>query len=113
MKALAEDVKLKAPSVKKANQKGEELYELCEPSEQEVVRSRLDNLESRYQTLCDKASDKQCKLSRALASKEVFGTGEASLLRWLTEMERKLARLGPISIYPDQTKRQLDDHMVQ
>ena len=99
--------------MEKAKRKGEELYDICVPVEQEVVRTRLDNLESRYQALADKTASKQGKLSRALASNEVFGEGEASLLRWLTETERKLAKLEPISIYPDRTRQQLREHRVQ
>ncbi|XP_033644793.1 dystonin-like [Asterias rubens] len=112
-KALAQEVKLKSPSVDKANQNGEELCRISVPLEREVVRSRLDNLNSRFKALADKSADKQGRLSNALASKEVFGCGEASLLRWLTGTERSLAKQQPISIYPEVTKRQLSEHMVQ
>jgi dystonin len=109
-KALAKEVKGRAPAVDKTKRKGEALEELCVPEEQEVVQSRLDSLDSRYETLAAKTAAREAKLARALANNQVFGQSEATLLRWLTETERQLAKLDPISIYPDRVRRQLATH---
>ena len=82
------------------------------PIEQSSLQSRLDGLENRYDGLRDKSRQKRSDLDRALATSRVFGEDEGALLRWLTDMERKLARPDPISIHPEIVTRQLASQTV-
>ena len=101
-----------SPDVSKAVQCGDKLAQVCTPPEQEPVKFRQDDIKRRYKNICDKVVLRKVQLDKALATSQVFGESEESLMRWMTETERTLSRLEPISVDPVRVEKQHQDHMV-
>eukprot|EP00057_Strongylocentrotus_purpuratus_P020675 XP_011675149.1 PREDICTED: microtubule-actin cross-linking factor 1 isoform X2 [Strongylocentrotus purpuratus] len=110
--AMERDVQNHGPDVRETMSAGRKLQRMVSPSERDSLQTRLDAVQDRYDNIRDKTLQKKVDLNRALATSQVFGEDEAALLRWLTDMERKLGRPQPISIHPEVVQKQLDNQTV-
>lgn len=109
---MERDVQNHGPDVRETMSAGRKLQRMVSPSERDALQTRLDAVQDRYDNIRDKTHQKKVDLNRALATSQVFGEDEAALLRWLTDMERKLGRPQPISIHPEVVQKQLDNQTV-
>ncbi|XP_076373889.1 LOW QUALITY PROTEIN: dystrophin-like [Tachypleus tridentatus] len=76
--------------------------------EREEIQTQMELLNSRWEDLRIKAMDRQSKLHETLM--ELQQQQLNSLRRWLTEMEDKISRLGPVGPDLPAVYRQIEQH---
>ncbi len=77
------------------------------------LRQALHQLQTRWDNIMSRASDRRNKLTDALAQAESFHTNLQDLIAWLTDTEKNLNNLKPVSRVLDTVRHQIENHKVQ
>ncbi|XP_022692769.1 microtubule-actin cross-linking factor 1-like isoform X2 [Varroa jacobsoni] len=111
-KVLMNDIQAHQSTVDSLNKAGHQLIELDRSSRDAgETQSKLANLNARWQSLQDKANDKQRQLEAALREAQLFSQEIQDLLMWLSDVDQQLASSKPVGGLPETAREQLNRFM--
>ena len=73
-----------------------------------VTQSKLNDLNSRWELLIDKAQQRQRELDEVLKEAQAFNQEIQDLLIWLSDVDQQLSSSEPVSGLPETAREQLN-----
>ncbi|XP_022258014.1 dystonin-like, partial [Limulus polyphemus] len=111
-KVLMNDIQAHQTSVDTLNRAGRQLIDADRGSEDaNITQKKLNDLNSRWQQLQDKAADRQRELEEALKEAQAFYQEIQDLLMWLSDTDSQLATSKPVGGLPETAREQLNRFM--
>lgn len=78
----------------------------------QTLKHNLHNLQTRWDNVMSRANERRDKLQEAVTHAESFHDDLQKLIAWLTNTEKTLNNLKPVSRVVDTVKAQIDEHQV-
>ena len=91
---------------------GQTLIGKCSPSTSASLVRSLDNLATRWQSVKTRADERKLKLEEALRQADSFHESLNSSIVWLTNTEKTLNNVKPVSRVVDSCLAQIEQHKV-
>ncbi|CAK9254223.1 unnamed protein product [Sphagnum jensenii] len=111
-KVLMNDIHAHQTSLDTLNIAGKQLMASERGTENaRVTQSKLDNLNSHWEQLHDKASQRQRELEEALKDAQAFNQEIQDLLMWLSDIDGQLVSSKPVGGLPETAREQLNRFM--
>ncbi|XP_071483801.1 microtubule-actin cross-linking factor 1-like [Diadema antillarum] len=110
-KVLQNDIMAHESSVRSVNQAGQNFMASADNRQvANVIRNKLDDVNTKWARLNQKSSDRQRELEGALGETKDFAEEATRLLRWLHDIDGQLSSAQPVGGLPETAREQLDRH---
>ena len=77
-----------------------------------AIKKDVQSLRSRWDNVMSRADERKAKLDEAAGRAEQFHNNLTKFINWLTETERKLKNLKPVSRLVEPVNAQITEHRV-
>lgn len=112
LKVMVNDIQAHQSSVDTLNDAGRQIIESERGSrEASQTQKKLNELNTKWNSLLEKAETKQLELEDALKEAQAFNLEIQDMLSWLNEVESALSASKPVGGLPETAKDQLDRFM--
>jgi len=112
LKVMVNDIQAHQSSVDTLNDAGRQIIESERGSrEASQTQKKLNELNTKWNSLLEKAETKQVELEDALKEAQAFNLEIQDMLSWLNEVESALSASKPVGGLPETAKDQLDRFM--
>lgn len=91
---------------------GDRLIEKSPEQAVQAIRKDINALRSRWDNVMARANERKNKLDEAASRAESFHNNLTKFVNWLTDMERKLKNLKPVSRLVEPINGQIKEHMA-
>ncbi|XP_074832544.1 microtubule-actin cross-linking factor 1 isoform X4 [Carettochelys insculpta] len=108
---LKNDVLAHQATVETVNKAGNELLESSAGDDASSLRTRLENLNSCWESVLQKTEEREQQLQSTLQQAQGFHGEIEDFLLWLTRMESQLSASKPTGGLPETAREQLSAHM--
>uniref|UniRef100_A0A8D0BYN7 Dystonin n=1 Tax=Salvator merianae TaxID=96440 RepID=A0A8D0BYN7_SALMN len=98
------------PTVELIKREGEKIAESAEPADKEKILKQLSLLDSRWDTLLEKAETRNRQLEGISAVAQQFHETLEPLVEWLTTTEKRLSNSEPIGTQASKLQQQISQH---
>ena len=109
---LHQEIELYDSRVNALLDSGQTLVEKCAPSTSASLRRSLENLSVRWENIKTRSSDRKTKLEEALKQADSFHESLNSIIVWLTNAEKTLNNVKPVSRVVESCLAQIEQHKV-
>lgn len=109
---LYEELDETGPKVKKTVSDGESLISKSKGASANHIKQNVELLKQRWKNIQMRAADKKKKLEDALQQADNFHLNLNSFIQWLTETEKTLNNLQPVSRLLEHVTQQIEDQKV-
>ena len=108
------DICQQEPIFEQLVKKAEDLIDTSEPGEeQEKIRDSLDEMKDRFKDLKEKSTDRQHRLEKVVPTAQKYEDDSSPFKTWLTDQEKKLEKLEPLTCDETTIGRQLKEVKVR
>ncbi|XP_029426820.1 microtubule-actin cross-linking factor 1 isoform X2 [Rhinatrema bivittatum] len=108
---LKNDVMAHQTTIQTVNRAGNELLESSATDDASTLRSRLQNLNQCWESVCQKTEDREQQLESALQQAQGFHAEIEDYLQWLSRVESQLSAPKATGGLPETAREQLRAHM--
>ena len=110
--SLYEEIQMYDGRVAAMLESGETLIGKCSPSTSASLLRSLENLSTRWENVKTRADERKTKLEEALKQADSFHESLNSSIVWLTNTEKTLNNVKPVSRVVDSCLAQIEQHKV-
>ena len=100
------------PRVESLMSQGRELEGQSPEPAASQLGSSLHTLDTRWQRIMQAAKDREIKLEEAVRNADSFSADLNDFIMWVTDMEKTLNNLKPVSRILDTVNQQIEEHQV-
>ena len=98
------------PRVKTLLETGQELVDKSDEAQAQNLKKNLQTLQQRWDNIMSRANDRKHKLEEAAGHANNFHQDLNKVISWLTEIEKNLNNLKPVSRVIDIIQEQIEEH---
>ena len=109
---MHQEIELYDSRVQALLESGQTLVEKCSPSTSASLRRSLENLSVRWENTKTRSSERKTKLEDALKQADSFHESLNSIIVWLTNVEKTLNNVKPVSRVVESCLAQIEQHKV-
>ena len=109
---LHQEIELYDARVQALLESGQTLVEKCSPTTSASLRRSLENLSVRWENIKTRSSERKTKLEDALKQADSFHESLNSIIVWLTNAEKTLNNVKPVSRVVESCLAQIEQHKV-